>query len=249
MLLRRFLYMACYICVSLLSVLPQLVFMAVAPKLAARLPRLYHRLCLKIFHIKVVTEGDIAAQAPCLFVSNHASYLDIPVLGSLILGYFVAKSEVASWPLIGFLAKLQRTLFIDRRRSHVREGQSALSQRLIAGDNLILFPEGTSSDGCHILPFRRALFQAVLDHADEVDMLIQPVSVACVEMNGTAADREAKQTYAWFGDMSFVPHLWGFLKHKQTVVKVTFHPVINPKTWHNSADLAHFAEAMVAKGL
>jgi lyso-ornithine lipid O-acyltransferase len=200
----------------------QIVFLQFAPGLARRFPRWYHVQCLKIFGIKLVVQGQPSAAAPVLFVSNHSSYLDIPVLGSLLLGHFVAKREVAGWPLFGYLAKLSRTLFIDRRVSKVADGQSQLLERLKAGDNLILFPEGTSSDGVRVLPFRRALFQAVLDQAGALPVTLQPVTVFCSGIDGAVADRFAKQQYAWFGDMDLLPHLWAFCHLRSAEVRVVF---------------------------
>ncbi len=121
-----------------------------------RLPAFYHRWCCRIlgFHVRPV--GEPTALRPALFASNHVSYTDITVLGSLILGSFVAKAEVARWPLFGWLAKLQRTVFVDRRVRSTAFQRDALTARLAAGDALILFPEGTRGDGNRVLPFKSA---------------------------------------------------------------------------------------------
>lgn len=219
------------------------------PAFAKTFPVWYHRKCLKLFGIKVEQVGAPTAQRPCLFVANHCSYLDIPVVTSLMPISFVAKAEVAGWPLFGWLAKLQQTLFIDRRLSKVGQGQSALAARLKAGDNLMLFPEGTSSDGTRVLPFRRALLQTALDQASELALAIQPVSIVCVGMEGLPADRSARQFYAWFGDMSLAPHLWAYCHLHSSVVRVTFHAPIDVSRIGSREALAEQAEAVVAQGL
>ncbi len=220
------------------------------PAFAQRFPVWYHRNCLKhIFNIKVEQVGAPSQQKPCLFVSNHCSYLDIPVITSLMPISFVAKGEVASWPLFGTLARLQQTLFIDRRVSKVGQGQTALAQRLKAGDNLVLFPEGTSSDGTRVLPFRRALLQTALDQASELKLAIQPVSIVCVAIDGVPADRFSKQIYAWFGDMDLAPHLWAYCHLRSSTIRVTFHPPIDVASITDRQQLAGLTEAVVAQGL
>ncbi len=237
-----------YLFFTLLCMPVQLVLFFIWPRGTRLFPVWYHRQCLKLFGITVEVVGQPAAHHPCLYVSNHSSYLDIPVLGSLVPACFVAKREVAGWPLFGLLAKLQNTLFIDRRVSKVGQGQAALLARLKAGDDLVLFPEGTSSDGLRVLPFRRALFQAVLDQAGELPLVIQPVSVFCSEVNGTVADRHAKQLYAWFGDMELLPHLWQFCQLRSVKVRVIFGRPLSPGGFHSRHDLTRMAQAAVADG-
>lgn len=243
--IRAAVKLAVYLLFSLVCIPFQLAFLALAPNLARRFPRWYHAQCLKIFSIKLQIEGTPSAAHPVLFVSNHSSYLDIPVLGSLVLGHFVAKREVAGWPLFGLLAKLSRTLFIDRRVSKVAEGQSQLLARLQAGDNLILFPEGTSSDGVRVLPFRRALFQAVLDQATTLAVTLQPVTVFCSAVDGATADRFAKQQYAWFGDMELLPHLWEFCQLRSVVVRVVFGEASKPAAGLSRHELVGTLQAAV----
>jgi 1-acyl-sn-glycerol-3-phosphate acyltransferase len=247
--IRAVLRLAVYLLFSLACMPVQAALLRFNPAQALSFPCWYHRRCLQLFGIRVEVVGEPAAAKPCLFVANHSSYLDIPVLGSILPTSFVAKAEVAGWPLFGTLAKLQRTLFIDRRPSQVGNGQSAMAQRLTAGDNLVLFPEGTSSDGVRVLPFRRALFQTALEHAEGLKLSVQPVSVFCVGMNGVVADRAARQTYAWYGDMELLPHLWRFCQLRSAVVRVIFHPVLDVTQAPDRQALAAIAEQSVAGGL
>jgi len=130
-------------------------------RLAGWIPVLFHRLFLWMFGLHVEMRGSLAAGAPVLVLANHVSWLDISVIGSIAPLSFVAKSEVAGWPVISWFAKLQRTVFIDRaRRSHTAHVNQAVGRRLAAGDVIVLFPEGTSSDGNRVLPFRASLVGA-----------------------------------------------------------------------------------------
>ena len=149
----------------------------------------------------------MSAVRPTLFVCNHSSYLDITVLGSMILGSFVAKTEVASWPFFGMLAKLQRTIFVDRRRHSTHTQRDDLLARLTEGDNVILFPEGTSNDGNRVLPFRSALFSVAEPRrhgggeGQIKDLIVQPVSIAYVRLNGLPVGHGLRPLFAWYGDM------------------------------------------------
>src|SRR5215210_6351082 len=124
----------------------------------ATLPRFYHRCCCRILGIRVREVGCKAEARPVLFAVNHISYLDITVLGSLLDASFIAKTEVAGWPLFGWLARLQRSVFIDRRARSTALQRDSIAARLAANEALILFPEGTSGDGTRLLPFKSALF-------------------------------------------------------------------------------------------
>ena len=216
-----------YLLLILAIVIPQ--SLALALRLEARrwLPVLFHRVCLKIFGIKVVVVGQQSRDKPTLFVSNHVSYLDIEVLGSLIAGSFIAKSEVAGWPLFGWLARLQETVFINRKakREAAQQGES-LTGRLILGDCLILFPEGTSSDGNRVLPFKTALFAVASQRIDDRPLTIQPVSLTPVALDNIPLGRLLRPLYAWYGDMDLGPHLWQFAKLGNVTVVVEFHPPV-----------------------
>jgi lyso-ornithine lipid O-acyltransferase len=149
---------------------------------------------------------------PVLIVANHTSWLDISVITAVAPVVFVAKREVAAWPVFGLLAKLQRSVFVDRTRRHkTREVNSEIAQRLAGGDPVVLFGEGTSSDGNRVLAFRTALIGAARDalaEADHVERVwIQPLSVAYTAMLGLPLGRQNRNQVAWYGGMSLWPHL------------------------------------------
>ena len=125
---------------------------------------------------------------------------------------FIAKTEVAGWPLFGWLARLQRSVFIDRRARSTAHQRDSIAARLAAGEALILFPEGTSGDGNRLLPFKSALF-SVADHAPATAgaVTVQPVSIAYTRLDGMPLGRALRPFFAWYGSMSLAPHLWRML--------------------------------------
>ena len=248
--LRASIRILSYIMLSVICAPVQGILLISNPRASGRFPCIYHKICCTIFKIRIETTGTPNTRKPCIFMANHSSYLDIPALGSVIEGSFVAKSEVASWPVFGWLARLQNTLFIDRRPSRVGQTQSALTNRLRRGHNLILFPEGTSSDGVRVLPFRHALFQSVINEAHRIPTLtVQPVTVICIGMNGFPADRTARQKYAWFGDMTLISHLWKFAQLNSCTLRISFHEPIDLHQIHDRKTFARSVEHTVAEGI
>jgi 1-acyl-sn-glycerol-3-phosphate acyltransferase len=190
---------------------------------ADRIPRLYHRYATKLLGLNVVSRGVASTTRPTLFVANHTSYLDIEVLGSLLECSFIAKSDMITWPVIGWLARLQRSVFVDRRRSNVGEHANEIAQRLSQGDNLILFPEGTTSDGNRLLPFKSALFRVAEEAAADKPLTIQPVSIVATALDGMPLGRALRPIYAWYGDMPLLPHAWKVVSLGRLTVVVEFH--------------------------
>jgi 1-acyl-sn-glycerol-3-phosphate acyltransferase len=241
--------LAGYLVLTLLLMPVQALFVALGLRIAERFPVFYHKLCCRLMGIDIATVGTMSRNRPTLFVSNHTSYLDITVMGALIPGSFVAKAEVAKWPLYGWLAKLQRTVFVDRKRntSHLQRDQ--LQQRLAAGDNLILFPEGTSNDGNRVLPFRSALLSVAEQPASDATLVIQPVSVAYFALNGIPMGHGLRPLVAWYGDMTLGPHLWQFSRLGKVTVVVEFHAPVDLKDAGSRKDLTRYCLAAVANGV
>jgi 1-acyl-sn-glycerol-3-phosphate acyltransferase len=238
-----------YLALTLPLVPVQALFVAVGSPLAGVLPRLYHRLCWRILGFRVEAKGRQSERTPTLFVSNHASYLDITVLGGLIKGSFIAKSEVASWPLFGLLARLQRTVFVERRAQRSAEQRDAVSRRLARGSDLILFPEGTSSDGNRVLPFKSALFGAAESLIAGAPVLVQPVSITYTRLNGIPMGRHLRPYFAWYGDMEMASHLWALLGLGTVAVSVEFHPVVTRANFASRKALAEHCQSLVAEGV
>src|SRR5579863_201455 len=224
--LLRLVRIVLYIGLTLPLMPVQAVAVALRSPLARRLPRIYHRWSCRILGFRLKVKGEISPRRPTLFVANHTSYLDIEVLGALIDGSFIAKTEVAQWPLFGWLAKLQRSVFIDRRQRNAADHRDSIRGRLDEGDRLILFPEGTSSDGNRVLPFKSALFSVADYTGPDGPLAVQPISVAYVRLDGIPLGRFYRPYYAWYGDMELAPHLWAMLGLGTVEVEVTFHPIV-----------------------
>jgi 1-acyl-sn-glycerol-3-phosphate acyltransferase len=168
--------------------------------------------------------GRPTTARPALFAANHISYTDITILGSLIAGSFIAKSEVGRWPFFGWLARLQRTVFVDRRIRSTAAQRDAISERLAAGGALILFPEGTSGDGNRTLPFKTALFGAAAQRGRIGPVIVQPVSLAYTRLDGIPIGRAYRPFFAWYGALDLLPHLWSMIGLGTVEVVVQFHP-------------------------
>jgi lyso-ornithine lipid O-acyltransferase len=168
------------------------------------IPVWWHRLAFRLIGGAVRVVGAPPAARPLLIVANHVSWLDILVIGSRLPVSFVAKSEVAGWGPFGLLAKLQRTVFVDRaRRTSAGRGVDEIAGRFAAGEAIVLFAEGTSHDGDTVLPFRSALLAAA--HASEAT--VQPLAVAYVARRGIALTSAERARFAWMGDADLAPSL------------------------------------------
>ena len=234
-----------------LSLIPvQAAALALGSRLAERLPVFYHRLCCRILGITVVRSGAPSTARPTLFVSNHTSYIDITVLSSAVPVSFVAKAEVAGWPLFGLLAKLQRTVFVDRKRGSTREQRDGLAARLAAGDSLMLFPEGTSDDGNRILPFRSALFSVAENRqGDRAPLVVQPVSLAYTRLDGFPVGYALRPLVAWYGDMSMGAHLWRLAGLGRLTATIEFHAPVTIDEFGSRKALAEHCQRKVANGV
>jgi len=190
-------------------------------------PRFFHIGFLKILNIKVNLVGKIHKERPGLIISNHASWLDIPILSSLANISFIAKSEISNWPLFGFLAKFQDTVFIERRAIKAVKQKNEINKILIKRKRLVLFPEGTSSDGNRVLKFKSSLF-SVAEHKTEnsENYLIQAVTICYKGLNGLPISRSERPLISWWGDMDLMNHLWNILKLNSVTILVIAHEPI-----------------------
>ncbi len=180
--------------------------------------------------LRVIGAPAEARGRPVVFVSNHSSWIDIPVLGSRLTACFVAKSEVGSWPGIRTIARLGRTVFVSRRGTDTIRELELLRERLARGQNLILFPEGTTSDGARVLAFRSS-FLAVAE--GENPPLLQPVSIVYDRVDYLPAGRAQRALFAWYGDMDLLPHFWRLGRHAGMRVTVVLHPAVEPASYPN----------------
>lgn len=227
----------------------QVIAVACNLRLARRLPRFYHCVMTRIMGFDVVVTGTPVETAPVLFVGNHVSYLDIVVLASVIETSFIAKAEIARWPLFGWLARLQRSVFVERRSARAGAQRDEIAERLAAGDNLVLFPEGTSDDGIHVLPFRSALFGVAEREVAGRPLTVQPFSIAYTRLHGVPIGREWQPVYAWYGDMDLPSHLWRVLGLGRARIDLVFHPPVTITAFGRRKALADYCFATVRDGV
>jgi 1-acyl-sn-glycerol-3-phosphate acyltransferase len=224
----------------------QQAFLWTSPNASRRFPCHYHRTVLRWFGHRINVIGAPVSDRPCLIAANHVSWLDIPILSALTPLSFIAKKEVAKWPGFGALAKLQRSVFIDRERRHsTRSSRDEIKERFAAGETIVLFAEGTSGDGVTVLPFKSAYFGA----AEHPGVVIQPVTLAYRGHWGLPMNRRSRPFYAWYGDMEMQPHLWGAMVAGPIEVDIICHPPTSIEQAGGRKAAAKYAETMVRQGL
>jgi 1-acyl-sn-glycerol-3-phosphate acyltransferase len=198
--------------------------------------------------ISVRRIGERARQAEgrsVLFVSNHSSWLDIPVLGGQLDACFVAKDEVGSWPVIRTIARLGRSVFVSRGRGSIGRERNAMVDRLAAGDNLLLFPEGTTSDGARVLPFRSSFF-AIAE--GEHRPIVQPVSIVYDRLGGLPTGRANRPLFSWYGDMDIASHFWQIGQYRGMRCTVVLHAPLDPARFADRKALAQAVWKACADG-
>lgn len=247
--LRAFVRIAAYLAITIILLPVQAFAVRFNRRLSVRLPLFYHRLCVRILGFQIRTHGERVASGPVLYACNHTSYSDISILGALLPASFVAKAEVAGWPFFGSLAKLQRTVFVDRRPAKATVQRDEMVRRLEEGDNLILFPEGTSSDGNAVLPFKSALFSVAQIEPNGQPLLVQPVSIAYTRLDGMPVGRALRPYFAWYGDMTLAPHFWEVAGLGHATVDVVFHPPVTIRDYETRKGLAEHCFKVVADGV
>jgi 1-acyl-sn-glycerol-3-phosphate acyltransferase len=216
--------------------------------------RLYWATFARLIGIKVRVIGTTArreAGRPVVYVSNHSSWIDVPVVGGVLDGRFVAKGDVATWPVIRTIARLGRTVFVSRTRASTGKERDAMRAVLRAGDNLILFPEGTSSDGSRVLPFRTSFFALAEAKAGEDPAelpLIQPVSVVYDRLGGLPAGRASRPVFAWYGDMDIASHFLRLTQHIGLRATVLLHTPLDPACFADRKALSQAVWQIVADG-
>jgi 1-acyl-sn-glycerol-3-phosphate acyltransferase len=186
----------------------------------------YYALLRRLLRIKLELRGGPVRDRPVLIVANHVSWVDIVVLASIAPMVFVAKREVSTWPLIGAAARVQKVVFVDRARRHQTPATvSEIGQRLGEGHPVVLFAEGTSSDGNRVLPFRTALIGAIEAACVEAglgEVLLQPMAMTYTGQNGIPMGRQNRPLVAWYGDLDFFPHFVAFLRRGAVDAVVSF---------------------------
>lgn len=210
---------------ALVGIPAQWLALKLRSRAALWIPVVFHRWVNRVLGVRRTLSGAPAADRPLLFVSNHVSWLDITVLSAVLPVSFIAKSEVGTWPLFGTFARLQRSVFVERtRRSATGAVNQEIAERLGGGDVMVLFAEGTSSDGGYVLPFRTALLGAARDAAagQASSVWVQPVCITYTGRHGLPLARNQRAALAWYGDMELLPHLSAVLREGSIDVTIGF---------------------------
>lgn len=212
-------------------------------------PRIWHRAVTRLLGLRVHTHGRIAAARPLLIAANHVSWTDIVVLSALADVHFIARADMSNWPLIGTLARLQRSVFVERERrrsSGLQAGE--IGARLTAGDPMVLFAEGTTGDGNRLLPFKSTLFaaaQMALEAGGAEAVTVQPVAIAYTRLHGMPMGRALRPQLAWIGDMPLMPHLRKLLEEGAVDVEVHFGEPVAFRAGADRKQIARQAEDSV----
>jgi lyso-ornithine lipid O-acyltransferase len=190
------------------------------------IPQIWHRSACFLIGIRLHVKGCVDTRRPLMLAANHASWCDILVMGALARVVFIAKSDMRDWPVFGWLARLQRTIFVEREEKRKAGAQvNDISKRLGEGDIVVLFPEGTTSDGNALLQFKTSLFgaaSAAVAGSPTKLVHVQPVSIAYTGVHGMAMGHYHRPLVAWPGDVPLVSHLMGVLREGAIDVTVTF---------------------------
>lgn len=219
-----------FVLVTCVLVPVQLVWMALfslvrLPKRQSPIVRLWYRLVLKLLaaEITVINRSKLR-KGQKIFLGNHVSYVDILCLGAAFDCFFVAKADVAGWPVFGFLSKVGGTIFISRARAAVKKQVDRMRRHVQAGQSLFLFPEGTSTNGFEVLPFKSSLLHVMEMPKSPV---AQPVTIQYTHLNGRRIDtQDQMDRLAWYADMTLTPHLWALLGQKSFKAKITLHQAL-----------------------
>ncbi|MHB2266682.1 lysophospholipid acyltransferase family protein [Aliihoeflea sp. PC F10.4] len=188
-----------------------------------RRPALFwHRMVLRLLGISVRVHGELSQKRPLLIAANHVSWTDIMVLGSIAPVNFIAKAEVARWPVLGRLFRSQNSIFVERETRHRAADQTReVAEKLKSGDPLVLFAEGTTGCGNRLLPFKSTLFGAAAQLAEGTDSFaVQPAAIFYSRLYGVAMGRRHRARFSWIGDEDLIPHLVRLVTSGPIVVDV-----------------------------
>ncbi|MGN0929102.1 MAG: lysophospholipid acyltransferase family protein [Alphaproteobacteria bacterium] len=234
--------------------MPILIIMHYTRILMPWYAKFYFKAVCLILGIKVKVKGEKLSNAKKLLIlSNHASYLDIFALGSVFKTNFVSKADVKKWPLFGWIASLGNTVYITRNRMDAKNQINVLDRAFEKRKlPLIIFPEGTSSNGCEVLPFKSsmfAMFENQIGKKSDSNIVIQPVSMAYVSKRGKKMTDSERQAFAWWLDSQTITnHLFGAVRAMPVDVEVIIHKPIDISKFKDRKELALYCHNIVESG-
>lgn len=206
--------------------------------------RFWARANLWLTGLRLVVHGEPIPGGALM--ANHSSWIDILALRATRLMYFVSKAEVANWPGVGFITRITGTVFIERKRTEVKRQEAVLRSRISQDQLLCLFPEGTSTDGQRVLPFKSSLFSTFFVDGKGADILIQPVTL---HYRAPRGDKIPGDFYGWWGSMGFEKHIWDVVTLSfGGQVDVMFHPAVSASDFSDRKSLAEACQQAVSQG-
>ncbi len=213
----------------------------------ARATQIWARGLLRMIGISVVSHGSDNARSGShyLLVANHQSYLDIVIIAAVFPTLIVAKREVGQWPMLGWLARLGETIFVDREDARSGVSCAYRASRLLRDEvSVLVFPEGTTSDGSQVLPFKALFFASAVRARAQV----LPVTVNFQVVNRRTVNERTRDLLCWYGEMDFLPHFWNLLKIDSAEVSLMIHEPIKPSRMQRAKIIAHAAQQKVISG-
>ena len=232
----------------------QALFVALPGRINERFARVYWAVMCGIIGIGIRVVGTAARQGgdgrPVVYVATHSSWLDVPVLGARLRASFIAKEEIGRWPVVNWIAALGRTVYVRRKRTSTVRERDEMRRRLARGDDLILFPEGTTSDGSRVLPFRSAFLSIaeVPVLADGRTALVQPVSLVYDRIAGLPAGRASRALFGWVGDQDLASHFVRLAQSRGLRATILLHPPLDPAGFGSRKALTEAVWRIAAEG-
>lgn len=244
--LRAVIKCTLFVLVTFIMFIPVLLLWCLTlEKWRGRAVCLFYRILGRVTGVRLEIEGALSKDRPLMLVANHSSYLDIFVLGSVAPLSFTPKSEIRSWPIIGFFCVLADCVFIERRPTDMQRAKAEMTARLNTGKVLTLFPEGTTGDGFNVMQFKSGFLNVV----EEYDLPLQPAVIAYTHVGNVPLSAATRDQVAWIGEASFVTHFWRLLKFPCVKVKVKFFEVERIANYEDRKELAKTCENIIRDGL
>lgn len=214
-------------------------------KLRAKAAQFFHVVTLAILGLRIKQHGQPSDIRPLLVVSNHTSYIDIFVMGAQLPISFTPKSEIRDWPVIGFLCVLADCVFVERRRAMIDAARAEMAKRINEGRVLCLFPEGTTSNGVELKPFKSGFFSLAEDH----HLSVQPASITYTHIGREPITDATREMVAWVGEATFFGHFWNMLGMPGIRAILRWHAPITHTDFPDRKALTKAAETIVTAGV
>ncbi|MCI5049483.1 MAG: 1-acyl-sn-glycerol-3-phosphate acyltransferase [Rickettsiales bacterium] len=196
-----------------------------------------------IIGLKIELKGRLSSHRPIMLVTNHCSYLDIFTLASQVPVSFTPKSDIRSWPVIGFCCVLAGCVFVERKASKMIQTRARIEEGLAKGRVICLFPEGTTNDGSEIKPFKSGFF-SIAEGQDA--LMVQPATIVYSHVNGKVLDDEGRKDVAWFDDTLLVPHLFALLNKRSIHATIEFHEPLKMVDYESRKALCAESERVIS---